>query len=98
MYVFVTNVPGVDFEILPPRYEFEHALEFLFDVGVFEYLPAVLGTPYNVIVADPGSMGLLIQTSVRHGKSPLVGNIDHGDFLMGYALKRPHRLKPVVLG
>ena len=65
--MFVPHVPGVDPELLPPRDELEHSLQFLFDVDIAEYLASVLGTPHNVVITDPGCMGLLIQASV-HGQ------------------------------
>jgi hypothetical protein len=43
-------------------------------------------------------VGLLIQTSVCHWKSPLVDSIDHGDFHMDFVSKRTPRLKPGVYG
>jgi len=98
MYVLISDVPSMDLEFLPPCNHFEHALELCFDVWIAEHLASVLRAPYDMVVAHPCCVGLLIQASVGHGESPLVDTIDHGDFLMGYAFTRTHRLKPVVFG
>jgi hypothetical protein len=95
--MLLANVPGVEVEAFPFCYVLEHAFEFCLGVRVTQDLAAVLGCPYNVVVADPCCVGLLIQTSVCHSENHRwLSNIDPGDFLMGFAFKRTRRLKPAV--
>jgi|SRR5581483_2494816 hypothetical protein len=72
-------------------------LQFLFNEDFAKHPSTVFGTPDQMVIARPRRVGLLIQPSV-HGqvRSPLVGNIDRGDFTKGYAFKRTHGLKLMV--
>ena len=96
MNVFVPDVPLVDGTLFPLRDVLEHSLQFLFDVWVFKYRSSVLGAPDDVIVTDPRTVGLLVQTTVHMECSLVVGNIDHRDSLKDFVFKRTPRLKPGV--
>lgn len=97
MYMFVTDVPLVDRELLPVCDVLEHSLQFEFNERIPEDLSSVFRSPDQMVVAHPGSMGLLIQPSVHWVvMSPLVGNSTGGDFSKDYASKRTHGLKPMV--
>ena len=66
MDVLVSHVPLVDVEAFPACNLLEDALQRLFDKKISQYLATVLGTPHNVVLAVPGAMRTLVQSSVCH--------------------------------
>lgn len=66
MDMLVSDVPGPDLESLPSTDQLEYSLEFLFNVIISQYLSAILGRPNHMVVADPGAMAELVQSSVGH--------------------------------
>jgi len=74
MDMLVSDVPRPDGKSLPAADHLEYPLEFLFNVRVGQHLSAVLRRPDHMVLADPGAMAQLVQSSIGHDRTtvPLV--------------------------
>ena len=66
MNVLITNVPGIDGETFPVTHQLDNSFELVFNVGGFQDLPSVFGSPDNVVLAVVRAVTELIDTTIAH--------------------------------
>lgn len=65
MDVLISHMPRAYGKAFPLCNVLEHALELLFNEFVLQYLATVLWTPHDVVVADPRTVGELVESSAH---------------------------------
>ena len=62
--VFISHMPSQDTEAFPACNGLEDSFQFLFNVYICEYLPSILCCPYEVVLADIGTVIKLLESSI----------------------------------
>ena len=70
MNVLIANVPGSGNQAFPTADGLEYSFQLCFDILVLQYLAAIPRGPDQVVLAAPGAMRQLIQSTVAQDKSP----------------------------